>query len=79
MAHPLAIPRSFVADLFHYTWDHTLKPCLYAGSSQGGSISPVDALPNDPVIEGSYNEYEITDGIFGSRFKYNRLQNRNCP
>jgi len=79
IAHPLAPPRSFIADLFSHTWDRALKPCLYAGSSQGGPISTVSGFPNDPVIEGSYFEYEITDGIFGSSFKYNRLQNHTCP
>ena len=80
IGHPLAQPRSFIADLYGYTWDQTLEPCLYAGNSQGGPIFTVnDFLPNDSVIEGSYFEYEIKDGIFGSRFKYNRLQSRICP
>jgi len=75
--HPEAPARSFVADLFQSTWDRPQKPCLYAGSSQGGPISDV-GLPNDSVIEGSYFDYEITDGIFGSSFKFNRLQNHSC-
>lgn len=69
--------RSFVADLFQRTWDRTLKPCLYAGNSQGGPISEV---ANDAsVIEGEYFEYEVSDGIFGTSFTYNRLQARACP
>lgn len=77
--HPLAPPRSFVADLFSHTWDRMSKPCLYAGSSQGGSISTVSSIPDDSVIEGSYFEYEVADGIFGSSFKYNHLYSRSCP
>ena len=73
----LSQPRSFVAELFQRTWDRTLKPCLYAGNSQGGPISEV---ANDAsVIEGEYFEYKVADGIFGTRFTYNRLQARACP
>ena len=74
---PQSPPRTFVADLFQRTWDRTLRPCLYAGNSQGGPISEV---PNDSsVIEGEYFEYEVADGIFGTSFTYNRLQSRPCP
>lgn len=79
VAHPLASPRSFIADLFPHTWDRAQKPCLYAGNSQGGPISTVGSLPDDPVIEGRYYEYEVTDGIFGSSFKHNHLQSHSCP
>ena len=79
VVHPLGSHRSFVADLFPHTWDRAEKPCLYAGNSQGGPISMVSTfLPNDPVIEGRYYEYEVTDGIFGSDFKYNHLESRSC-
>ena len=77
--HPQAPPRSFVADLYHRTWDRTLKPCLYAGSSQAGPISEVVGAPNDSVIEGEYFEYEVEDGIFGRDFIYNRLLATSCP
>lgn len=77
--HPDTPARSFVADKFQRTWDKTLKPCLYAGNSQGGPISEVvNSVTSDSVIEGEYFEYEVTDGIFGSNFKYNRLQIRPC-
>ena len=69
--------RSFVAELFQRTWDRTLKPCLYAGNSQGG---PISVVANDAsVIEGEYFEYQVSDGIFGTSFNYNRLQARPCP
>ena len=70
-------PRSFVAKLFKRTWDRTLKPCLYAGNSQGGPISEV---ANDAsIIQGGYFEYKVADGIFGTSFTYNHLQGRPCP
>ena len=70
-------PRSFVAELFKCTWDRTLKPCLYAGNSQGGPISEV---ANDAsIIQGEYFEYKVAGGIFGTSFTYNRLQGHPCP
>ena len=39
-----------------------MVPCLYAGSSQGGSITNVE--PIDSVIEGNYLEYKVD--LFGS-------------
>ena len=68
--HPQASLRSFLANYYSIVWDGSTKPCLYAGSSQGGSIADVE--PNDPVIEGNYREYEASS-LFGSHFKYNRL------
>ena len=74
--HPQAQLRSFLADHYNLVWDESFKPCLYAGSSQGGSISDVE--PNDPVIEGSYHEYEV-NSLFDHQFKYNRLnRNEDC-
>ena len=69
---PQAAARTFVADLIGLTWDKTPKPCLYAGNSQGGG--PV----GNSVIEGKYFEYEVTGGMFGSNFTYNRLETRTC-
>lgn len=74
--HPQARLRSFLADHYSHVWDGSPKPCLYAGSSQGGSISDVE--PNDPVIEGNYHEYEV-NSLFDYQFKYNRLNsNEDC-
>ena len=74
--HPQARLRSFLADHYSHVWDGSPKPCLYAGSSQGGSISDVE--PNDPVIEGNYHEYEV-NSLFDYQFKYNRLnRNEDC-
>ena len=73
----MATARAFIAALFQRTWDRTLKPCLYGGNAQGGPITEVAG--DDSVIEGEYFEYEVTDGIFGSNFMYNRIQIRTCP
>lgn len=74
---PKRSPRTFVADLYHRTWDLSVKPCLYAGNSQGGQISTLDN--DDSVIEGTYVDYQVTDGIFGASFNYNRLESHSCP
>lgn len=75
--HPDDPARQFVAELFQRTWDKSMKPCLYAGDGQGGSIlDPV--TPNDPVIAGTFRDYKVSD-IFSSDFIYNKLQRRNCP
>ena len=74
---PEGIRRSFLADLYHRVWDLTIRPCLYAGNSQGGPISEIEN--DDAVIEGEYSNYEVSDGIFGASFDYNRLESRPCP
>ena len=66
--HPQASLRSFLASYHSIVWDGSAKPSLYAGSSQGGSITNVE--PNDSVIEGSYFEYEVDD-LFVSYFNFN--------
>ena len=74
--HPQAPLRSFLADYYGHVWDGSPKPCLYAGSSQGGPISDVE--PNDSVIEGDYFQYEV-GSLFDSNFRYNRLNtNETC-
>ena len=74
--HPDDPPRQFFAELFQRTWDKSMKPCLYAGDGQGGRIlGPV--IPNDPVIAGTFRDYEVSS-LFASDFVYNKLQQRNC-
>ena len=68
--HPQAPLRSFLADYYNFVWDNSYRPCLYAGSSQGGAIENVE--PNDSVIEGKYTDYEV-GSLFDFHFKYNRL------
>lgn len=76
--YPGVPARTFIGDLYHRIWDRTLKPCLYAGNSQGGPIYEGN-FASDSVIEGEYFEYKVTDGIFGANFRYNRLEVRPCP
>ena len=74
---PEADARTFIADLYQRIWDLTLRPCLYAGNSQGG---PIFEIENDhSVIEGEYSNYEVSDGMFGASFDFNRLESRPCP
>ena len=74
--HLQAQPRSFLADHYGHVWNGSPKPCLYAGSSQGGPISDVE--PNDSVIEGNYLEHEASS-LFDYQFKYNWLNtNKAC-
>ena len=76
--HPDDPPRQFVAELFHRTWDKSLKPCLYAGDGQGASVFNPTLTPNDPVIAGTFRDYQVSD-MFASDFVYNKLEQRNCP
>lgn len=69
---PTSTFRKFIAELHPATWDRKRKQCLYAGSAQSGAINEVD-IPNDHVIEGTYDDYEVS-GLFNSDFKYNQFQ-----
>lgn len=68
--------RRFFAALYARTWDFKQKPCLYAGSSQGGKTMEVPSLSGS-VIEGLYKHY-ITDGLFNPKFEFSQFQSQ-CP
>ena len=68
--------RSFFAHLYGRTWDRKQKPCLYAGSSQGGRTMEVPSL-NGTVIEGHYEHY-IVDGLMEPKFEYSQFKSQ-CP
>ena len=68
--------RAFIAELHSSTWDRKRKQCLYIGSAQSGAIDVVDG-PNDHVIEGTYDNYEVS-GLFDSDFQYNQFQKDQC-
>ena len=68
--------RSFIAEQHPATWDGKRIQCLYAGNAQGGPINEVD-VPNDRVIEGDYEEYEVS-GLFESDFQYNQFEDDQC-
>lgn len=73
---PTSTPRRFIAELHSSTWDRKRAQCLYVGSAQGGAINEVD-VPNDHVIEGTYDNYEVS-GLFDSDFQYNQFQGDQC-
>ena len=68
---PNSPSRSFIAEQHPATWDRKRIQCLYAGNAQGGPINEVD-VPNDYVIEGTYDDYEVS-GLFDSDFEYNKF------
>ena len=73
---PTSTPRRFIAELHHSTWDRKAKQCLYVGSAQSGAVNEAD-VPNDPVIEGTYDDYEVS-GLFNSDFQYSQFQEGRC-
>ena len=74
--HPTSSSRTFIAELHPATWDGKRKDCLYVGSAQSGAINEVDG-PNDHVIEGTYDNYELS-GLFDADFQYNQFQINQC-
>ena len=73
---PSSPPRSFIAEQHPATWDRKRIQCLYAGNAQGGSINEV-VVPNDHVIEGEYEEYEVS-GLLESNFQYDKFEDDQC-
>ena len=74
---PSGHTRQFIGELYHRSWDRTLRSCIYAGSSQGGRSIDI-AGPRDSVIEGVYRDYDVTDGLVGTTFKYSRFDTSLC-
>ena len=74
--NPASTSRTFIAELHPATWDGKRKQCLYVGSAQSGAINEVD-VPNDHVIEGTYDNYETSD-LFASDFQYNQFKEDQC-
>ena len=50
--------------------------CIYAGNQQGGPINEV-SYTNDPVIEGTYEDYIVQDR-FDTDFKYSIFREGRC-
>lgn len=70
--------RTFVAELYTYTWETRNELCFYAGNTQGGSLREITEEGfNDPVVEGSYKDY-IVDGLFEHNFAYSRFSADMC-
>lgn len=60
--------RRFFAWKAPRTWDKKTRSCLYSGSIQGGKLYEVTSL-SDSVIQGRYNEYEVSS-LFDPDYKY---------
>jgi len=69
--------RQFVGFLYPLTWELDFRQCLYVGNKQGGPIGEVND-PNDPVLQGEYQDYEV-DNIFGTAFQYSHFDDSRCP
>lgn len=70
--------RTFVAELYTFTWEPRNEVCFYAGNIQGGELAEItDRSVNDPVIEGSYREY-IVSGLFEHDYAYSQFSNSVC-
>ena len=58
------------------TWESEQGPCLYVGDSQAGPVG-VDEDPDDSVIEGTYQNYEV-NSIFSSDFVFSHFEEYRC-
>ena len=77
VTHPVDnITRRFVANREDFTWDLRPTTCLYAGNRQGGKIAEVES-PNDPVIQGEYKDYKVSDA-FATDFAYAQFDQSVC-
>ncbi len=76
VSHPDDTTRSFVACREPFTWDLQRVTCLYAGNRQGGSVYEFES-PNDPVIQGTYMDYLVSDA-FATSFRFSRFEDSMC-
>ena len=70
------LPRSFIGQSHHMTWEFEQRPCLYVGDSQAGPLGE-DVVPNDSVIEGTYSDYEV-DSMFSSDYMFSHFEEYLC-
>ena len=73
---PSGDTRRFFAWRHHRTWDKKRQTCLYAGDAQGNVPYEVTSLSGS-VIEGTYDEYIVRDGLFATDYKY-KMFNSTC-
>ena len=76
VSHPQSTPRSFVGLRRDITWEFERRVCYYVGSGLAGKLSEV-SVPNDSVIEGVYNEYQV-DSLFATSFIYSHFNDAGC-
>ena len=74
--HQKSPMRRFVGIVYSITWSHGETMCVYAGNQQGGPINEV-SYPNDPVIEGTYEDYIVQDRS-DTDFKYSIFREKRC-
>ena len=67
--------RSFVSSLYERPWEIML-PCLFTGDRQGGETNAFGD-PNDSVLHGSYQDYEVTD-LFSTDFTFSTFDSAAC-
>ena len=70
--------RKFVGVLIPRLWSSDPGQCIYAGNSQGGSTGIGPSAPMDSVIQGEYQDYRTTGGLFGVEFPYSMFQPSVC-
>lgn len=69
VTHPPGLSsNSFVGLGYGIAWDYREEMCIYVGDNQASS-SILVSDPADPVILGSYLDYEV-DEPYGDHFKY---------
>ena len=69
---PAGDTRRFFAWRHHRTWDRENQTCLYAGDSQGNVPYEVTSLSGS-VIEGTYDEYIVSGGLFATDYKHEKF------
>lgn len=67
--------RSFVSLLYARPGEIML-PCLFTGDRQGGATNAFDD-PNDSVLQGSFEDYEVSD-LFDTNFKFSVFNSTIC-
>ena len=67
--------RSFVGSLYKRPWEIML-PCLFTGDRQGGATNAFGD-PNDSVIQGSFQDYEVSD-LFSNDFTFSIFDSAAC-
>ena len=69
--------RSFTGWYYDLTWEFQDGPCLYAGNRQAGPIYEIQE-PNDPVIEGRYNEYMVDSAFSEDKYSFGLFNENGC-
>lgn len=53
-----------------------MLPCLFTGNRQGGATNAFGD-PNDSVVQGSYDDYEVSD-LFSTDFTFSTFNSAAC-